>query len=101
LLESKQQLEQQVLANGDVRTYRCGRQDIAGGQIDRRVLATIEFLAVSGLRPSVSALQCPGSQAGGESALAHRAGEAVDISAVNGIALSGHQGAGSVADETV
>src|SRR5207253_4328429 len=58
LLESKQQLEQQVLGNPGIDISPCGRQDIATGQIDRRVLATLEFLAVSGLRPTVSALKC-------------------------------------------
>ena len=101
LLESKQQLEQQVLADPDIRIYRCGRQDIEGGQIDRRVLATIAFLAASGLRPSVSALRCPGSQRGAQSVLAHASGESVDISAINGIAIARHQGAGSIADWTV
>jgi hypothetical protein len=101
LLESKQQLEQQVLASPDVRVYRCGRQDIAGGQIDRRVLATIAFLAASGLHPRVSALRCPGSQRGRQSMLAHASGESVDISAVNGIPIAGHQGSGSIADRAV
>src|SRR6202035_5338887 len=58
LLESKQQLEQQVLANPGIDIYECGRQDIQTGQIDRRVLATLEFLEVSGLKPTVSALKC-------------------------------------------
>ena len=37
--------------------YECGRRDIRAGQIDRRVLATLEFLAASGLRPTVTSLQ--------------------------------------------
>ena len=32
--------------------------DIRSGQIDRRVLATLEFLAASGLRPTVTSLKC-------------------------------------------
>ena len=38
--------------------YPCGRQDIRAGIVDRRVLATLEFLARRGLKPTVSALRC-------------------------------------------
>ena len=53
LLESQGQLEQQVLRNKEIDIYPCGRADIESGQIDRRVLATLEFLSLSGLRPTV------------------------------------------------
>ena len=58
LLESKEQLEQQVLREPRHHICPCGRQDIQTGQIDKRVLATLEFLSVSGLKPTVSALKC-------------------------------------------
>ena len=38
--------------------YACGRHDIQTGQIDRRVLATLEFLSASGLKPTVTSLKC-------------------------------------------
>ena len=102
LLESKEQLEQQVLANPGISIYPCGRQDIQTGQIDRRVLATLEFLEVSGLKPTVSALQCGHSElttAGNISE--HSTGDAVDISEINGIPIVGHQGPGSITDTTI
>jgi soluble lytic murein transglycosylase-like protein len=102
LLESKEQLEQQVLANPDIDIYPCGRQDIQTGQIDRRVLATLEFLAVSGLKPTVSALKCGHSELTTEGNVSeHSTGDAVDISQVNGIPIVGHQGPGSIADTTI
>jgi hypothetical protein len=102
LLESKEQLEQQVLENKDITIYPCGRQDIETGQIDRRVLATLEFLEVSGLKPTVSALKCGHSDLTGEGSVSeHSAGDAVDISAVNGIPILGHQGPGSITDTTI
>ena len=102
LLESKQQLELEVLTNRRIDLHRCGRQDVHAGQLDRRVLAALEFLAVSGLSPSVSGLRCPPSGTGGEaSASAQSRGEAFDISAVNGVPIAGHQGPGSIADETM
>jgi hypothetical protein len=102
LLESKEQLEQQVLANADIDIYPCGRQDIQTGQIDRRVLATLEFLAVSGLKPTVSALKCGHSELTTEGNVSeHSTGDAVDISEINGIPIVGHQGLGSITDTTI
>ncbi len=102
LLESKEQLEQQVLSSPDIDLYPCGRQDIQTGQIDRRVLATLEFLAVSGLKPTVSALKCGHSELTAEGNVSeHSTGDAVDISEVNGIPIVGHQGPGSITDTTI
>jgi len=102
LLMSKQTLIQRVLANPRIETYSCGRQDIASGQIDRRVLATLEFLAASGLKPTVSTLKCGHSfytTSGNVSA--HSSGNAVDIAKINGIPIVGNQGPGSITDITV
>jgi murein DD-endopeptidase MepM/ murein hydrolase activator NlpD len=102
LLESKEQLEQQVLKNPDIQIYPCGRQDIQTGQIDRRVLATLEFLAVSELKPTVSALKCGHSELTTEGNVSeHSTGDAVDISEINGIPIVGHQGPGSITDTTI
>ena len=102
LLESKEQLEQQVLSDSGVHLPACGRQDVQTGQVDRRVLATLEFLSVSGLRPTVSSLQCsrvpPATAA---NAAETSAGDEVEIAAVNSIPLAGHQGPGSIADITI
>ncbi len=102
LLESKEQLERQVLDNTEIDIYPCGREDVETGQIDRRVLATLEFLAVSGLRPTVSALKCGHSLDTTEGNVSeHSTGDAVDISEINGIAIAGHQGPGSITDTTI
>jgi murein DD-endopeptidase MepM/ murein hydrolase activator NlpD len=102
LLESKEQLEQQVLSDPGIHLPACGRQDVQTGQVDRRVLATLEFLSVSGLRPTVSSLQCSHVPAASAANAAETsAGDAVEIVAVNGIAIAGHQGPGSIADITI
>jgi murein DD-endopeptidase MepM/ murein hydrolase activator NlpD len=102
LLESKEQLAQQVLANPGIDIYPCGRQDIQTGQIDRRVLATLEFLEVSGLKPTVSALECGHSELTSEGNISeHSTGDAVDISEINGTPIVGHQGPGSITDTTI
>jgi murein DD-endopeptidase MepM/ murein hydrolase activator NlpD len=105
LLESKEQLEQQVLNDPGIHLARCGHEDVQTGQIDRRVLATLEFLSVSGLRPTVSSLHCSrvaptDARNGAETS----AGDAVDITAINGILLadgSDPTRPGSIADITV
>ena len=58
LLESKQQLEPQVLHDKGIQLGSCGRQDVQDGQVDKRVLAMLEYLSVSGLRPTVGGLAC-------------------------------------------
>ena len=55
---SKEQLQRHVLDNPDIEIYECGRQDIRAGIVDRRVLATLEYLAASGMKPTVTSLRC-------------------------------------------
>jgi len=101
-LLSKQDLERAVLSDPAITIYACGRQDIAAGSVDRRVLALLAFLSRSGLSPTVSALRCGQSQyapSGGPSA-AFR-GESVDITAINGVPLAHHQGPGTITDLTI
>ena len=100
LLESKEQLEQQVLSDPGIHLPACGRQDVQTGQVDRRVLATLEFLSVSGLHPTVSSLRCSHvAPADAANAAETAAGDTVAITAINGIAIAGGQGPGSIADD--
>ena len=57
LLWPKRLLERRVLSDERVEIYACGRDDIKSGQVDRRVLATLEYLAESGLSPTVTSLK--------------------------------------------
>jgi murein DD-endopeptidase MepM/ murein hydrolase activator NlpD len=99
LLMSKQQLTTRVLSDPHVQIYACGRRDIQGGLIDRRVLAVIEFLSASGLDPNVSGLDCGHSPTGASGIDAAGAtGASVDITKINNIPILGHQGPGSVTD---
>ncbi|HEY2318965.1 MAG TPA: lytic murein transglycosylase [Solirubrobacteraceae bacterium] len=99
LLMSKQQLTTRVLSDPHVQIYACGRRDVQGGLIDRRVLAVIEFLSASGLNPDVSGLECGHSQTGASGVDAAGAtGASVDITKINNIPILGHQGPGSVTD---
>jgi hypothetical protein len=103
LLMSKEALAARVLNNPQIDVYGCGRQDIRAGQIDRRVLATLEFLAASGLRPTVSSLKCGHSYLTSSGNVSeHSTGTAVDIAAINGIVISpSTQGNGSITELTI
>jgi Transglycosylase SLT domain/Peptidase family M23 len=99
LLMSKEQLTERVLADPHVQIYPCGRRDIQAGSIDRRVLATIEFLSASGLDPDVTGLDCGHSLTGTNGVDAAGAtGASVDISKINNVPILGHQQSGSVTD---
>jgi soluble lytic murein transglycosylase-like protein len=102
LLMSKESLQKRVLEDSRIQVYDCGRTDIKAGNIDRRVLATLEFLATSGLKPTVSALECGHSlMTASGNVSEHSSGNAVDIAAINGIPILGHQGEGSITDMTI
>jgi hypothetical protein len=102
LLMGKGELEERVLSNPRIEIYGCGRRDIEGSRIDRRVLATLEFLASSGLRPAVTSLQCGHSlYTSGGNVSHHSTGSAVDIAKINGVPILGHQGKGSITDIAV
>jgi hypothetical protein len=102
MLLPKPVLERRVLSDSRISIYPCGRDDIRTGQIDRRVLATLEYLADSGLAPTVSALKCGHSLMTASGNISeHSSGNAVDISAVNGIPIAGHQDPGGITEITV
>jgi murein DD-endopeptidase MepM/ murein hydrolase activator NlpD len=103
LLESKQQLEPQVLRDAGIHLTRCAREDVSSGRVDKRVLAALEYLSVSSLKPTVAGMPCPPSTAAALAANtnAGSAIEAISITAVGGIPVAGHQGAGTAADTAV
>jgi hypothetical protein len=92
LLMSKAQLQQRILADRHVNLAGCLARDIQAGVTDRRILAALEFLSTSGLDPTASALGC-GAQS--------QVGSSVQIVALNGIPVLGHQGTGSITDMAV
>ena len=102
LLMSKEALAERVVNNPRIEIYGCGQRDVQTGQIDRRVLATLEFLAASGFKPTVTSLKCGHSlMTASGNVSEHSIGSAVDIAAVNGIPIVGHQGPGSITELTI
>jgi hypothetical protein len=102
LLMSKEQLQQRVLADPNLEIYACGRQDIQTGQIDRRILALLEYLVARGYRLTITSLKCGHSiltTSGNVSE--HSSGNAVDIAQINGIPVLGNQGPGTLSEALV
>ena len=102
LLLPKPLLIKRVLSDPRIEIYPGGRGDIRSGQIDRRVLATLEYLTESGLEPSVSSLKGNhGYLTTSGNVSEHSSGNAVDIAKINGVPILGHQDPGGITEQTV
>jgi hypothetical protein len=102
LLMPKGELEQRVLADPRLSIYACGRQDIETGQIDRRILAVMEYLVAKGYRLTITSLKCGHSYlTASGNVSAHSYGAAVDIAAVNDIPILGNQGPGTITESVI
>jgi hypothetical protein len=102
LLLSKDALQKRVLDDKGLDIYSCGREDIAAGKIDRRILAVLEYLRTKGFRLTITALECGHSlltTSGNVSE--HSTGDAVDIAVINGVPVTGNQGPGTMTDELI
>ncbi len=102
LLLPKEALEQRVLHDKRLSIYECGRQDIASGRIDRRVLAMLEYLSSKGFELTITSLECGhGTLTSSGNVSEHSTGDAVDIAAIDGVQVTGHQGPGTLADALI
>jgi hypothetical protein len=75
---------------------------VAAGKVDPHVLALLVFLSRSGLKPTVGQLRCGSvvDTAGGARTVFPVPGT-LDIAAINGVPIAGHQGAGTITDVTI
>jgi hypothetical protein len=102
LLLSKEALIKRVLADDGLSIYECGQEDIASGQIDRRVLAMLEYLRSKGYELTITSLKCGhGFLTTSGNVSEHSSGDAVDIAAINGVPVLGHQGPGTLTDDLI
>jgi hypothetical protein len=102
LLLPKDVLQRRVLADKGLSIYSCGREDIATGQIDRRILAVLEYLRSKGFTLTVTALKCGhGYYTTSGNVSEHSFGDAVDIAEIDGLPVTGHQGPGTMTDELI
>ncbi|HEY7935183.1 MAG TPA: lytic murein transglycosylase [Solirubrobacteraceae bacterium] len=101
-LLTKGELERTVLSDPGITLGGCDRQEIASGAARSGLLASLLFLSRSGLKPTVSTLRCGQNKYTSHGSISpYYAGDAVAISAVNGIPILKHQGAGTIADLTI
>jgi hypothetical protein len=99
---SKAAIASKVLSDASISIYAGGRNDIISNKIDVRVLAMIAYLRESFGSVTVSCLLSghrlyarPGVVS------AHIYGRAVDISAIGGVPIQGHQQPGGITERTV
>jgi hypothetical protein len=102
LLSQKPDLQDRVLHDSRLTIYPGGRNDIAAGRVDVRVLALLLYLAETYHRVTVSCLVSghrlyarPGVIS------AHIYGRAVDIAALDGESIYGHQQPGGITELAV
>jgi hypothetical protein len=101
-LMSQLDLERVILGNSHLRIALCERQAIAAGDVDRRVLASVEFLVDSGLDPRIGSGQCVTETTKKGRKLATAAlSDSVAITAINSVPVAGHQGAGTPTDAAI
>jgi hypothetical protein len=85
-------LEARVLADKDIEIYDGGRSDIEDGLIDPRILVTLEFLKNRFNTVTVSSMVSGhGVYTAGGNVSLHSYGQAVDIAALDGESILGHQ----------
>src|SRR6202023_1826197 len=100
LLLSPAELERSVLSDPGVTLDPRSRQQLGAGKLDRRVLAVLVFLSRSGLKATVSATAGPGAQLADSPARAPSAAS-IDVSAIDGVPIAGHQGSGTITVLTI
>ncbi|HXR30620.1 MAG TPA: lytic murein transglycosylase [Solirubrobacterales bacterium] len=100
LLLSKEALQRRVLADEQIELPTCDRVEIRGGQIDRRLLATLSYLSEQGFRLTIASMLCGrhGSITTSGNISNHSFGNAADIAMINGIPVLGNQGPGSITE---
>jgi murein DD-endopeptidase MepM/ murein hydrolase activator NlpD len=102
LLLPKEALQQRVLHDEGLSIYECGRQDIASGRIDRRILALLEYLTSKGFELTITSLECGhGTLTTSGNVSEHSTGDAVDIATIDGVPVTGHQGPGTLTDSLI
>jgi hypothetical protein len=101
-LLSQGELERAVLADPGIQLGACDRGQVAAGKVGRETLALLVYLSRSGLKPTVGELRCgravPTSK--GLVTVFPSVGT-LDIAAINGVPIAGHQGAGTITDVTI
>jgi hypothetical protein len=89
-------LRERVLNDPRVRLYVEGRGDIASARLDQRIPFVIRYLEAAFGSVAISSLITGHRETSGGHESPHAVGRAVDITAVDGVTITGHQGRHSV-----
>ncbi len=101
-LLSQGELERAVLADPGIELGACDRGQVAAGKVGRETLALLVYLSRSGLKPTVGELRCGRAVYTSKGLLTvFPSAGTLDIAAINGVPISGHQGAGTITDVTI
>jgi hypothetical protein len=102
LLSQKRDLEDRVLTDKRLLIYPGGRSDVTAHKVDVRVLATMLYLADSFHEVTVSCLISGHKLYARPGVIsAHIYGRAVDVAALNGVSIYGHQQPGGITEQGV
>ena len=91
-----------MLADPDIQLGRCDREQVAAGKVGSQALALLVFLSRSGLKPTVGELRCGNTERTAKGVVTtFPAPNTIYLTAINGVPISGHQGAGTITDITI
>ncbi|HTC60755.1 MAG TPA: lytic murein transglycosylase [Solirubrobacteraceae bacterium] len=101
-LLSRAELDSAVLADPDIKLGRCDREQVAAGKVGSQALALLVFLSRSGLKPTVGELRCGNTERTAKGVVTtFPAPDTIYLTAINGVPIAGHQGAGTITDITI
>ncbi|MGH2911129.1 MAG: hypothetical protein ACRDJ3_01490, partial [Solirubrobacteraceae bacterium] len=101
-LLSQGELERAVLADPGIQLGACDRGQVAAGKVSRETLALLVYLSRGGLKPTVGELRCGRAVYTSKGLITvFPAAGTLDIAAINGVPIAGHQGVGTVTDVTI
>ncbi len=82
LLMSSGELRRRILSDARLTLPTCESNAIASGRVDRRTMAALEYMTSAGYELAIARSTC-----------ARRVGFTLDVAAIDGTAVRGHQGA--------
>jgi hypothetical protein len=99
---SKERLVKRLLADRRVTVYPGGRDDLAAGRVDVRIVALLSYLAERHGSVTVSSLFSGHRKYARPGVVsAHVYGQAVDIASIGGASIAGHQQPGGITEAAV
>ncbi|HXC24068.1 MAG TPA: lytic murein transglycosylase, partial [Solirubrobacteraceae bacterium] len=100
-LLSRAELDSAVLADPGIKLGHCDREQVAAGKVGSQALALLVFLSRSGLKPTVGELRCGSTKRTARGVVTtFPPSDTLYLTAINGVPVAGHQGAGTVTDIT-